>query len=78
MLAQVCDLDVGEFIWTGGDCHVYSNHFQQVNEQLTRTPDTLPVLVIDTSITDIGSFKMDSFELQNYKPQSTIKAPMAV
>lgn len=78
MLAQVCGYEVGEFIWTGGDCHIYLNHLDQVQEQLKRTPDTLPVLKIDTSIKDIGAFSMDSFELLDYNPQATIKAPMAV
>lgn len=78
MLAQICGYEVGEFVWTGGDCHVYSTHFQQVMEQISRTPDELPSLWIDTSIKDISSFTMDSFKLENYNPQATIKAPMAV
>lgn len=78
MLAQVCGLGVGEFIWTGGDCHIYTNHLEQVQEQISRKPDVLPVLKIDTSIKDIGAFSMDSFELLDYNPQATIKAPMAV
>ena len=78
MLAQVCELEVGEFIWNGGDCHIYKNHIEQVKEQLSRTPKELPELWIDTSITDIDNFTMDSFKLLNYNPDSTIKAPMAV
>lgn len=78
MLAQVCGLEVGEFIWIGGDCHIYSNHVDQVKEQLSRTPKELPTLEIDTSINDIDSFTMNSFSLKNYNPDASIKAPMAV
>lgn len=78
MLAQVLGLDVGEFIWMGGDCHIYSNHVEQVKEQLSRTPKELPTLWIDSTVTDIDSFTMDSFKLLNYNPDATIKAPMAV
>lgn len=78
MLAQICGLEVGEFIWIGGDCHIYSNHVEQVKEQLQRTPKELPELWMDTSIADIESFTMDSFKLMNYNPDATIKAPMAV
>lgn len=78
MLAQICGLEVGEFIWIGGDCHIYSNHIEQVKEQLKRTPKELPELWIDTSIADIDSFTMDSFKLMNYNPDAAIKAPMAV
>lgn len=78
MLAQVLGLDVGEFIWMGGDCHIYSNHVEQVKEQLSRTPKELPELWIDSTVTDIDSFTMDSFKLLNYEPDATIKAPMAV
>ena len=78
MLAQVCGLDVGEFIWNGGDCHIYLNHIDQVREQLSREPKELPQLWLDENITDIDSFTMDSFKLLNYNPDATIKAPMAV
>lgn len=78
MLAQVCGLDVGEFIWMGGDCHIYKNHVDQVKEQLERTPKELPTLWIDPTIDDIEKFTMDSFRLENYNPDATIKAPMAV
>ena len=78
MLAQVCGLEVGEFIWIGGDCHIYSNHVDQVKEQLSRTPKELPTLEIDTSINDIDNFTMNSFSLKNYNPDASIKAPMAV
>lgn len=78
MLAQVCGLEVGEFIWNGGDCHIYLNHIDQVKEQLSRTPKELPTLVMDKTITDIDNFSMDSFKLDNYNPDATIKAPMAI
>lgn len=78
MIAQVCGLEVGEFVWTGGDVHIYSNHINQVKEQLQREPKSLPTLVMDTSITDIDGFSMDSFTLEDYSPMPTIKAPMAV
>ena len=78
MIASMTGLSVGELIYSGGDCHIYSNHVEQVKEQLSRTPKKLPTLVLDTSITDIDGFSMDSFKLENYNPDATIKAPMAV
>lgn len=78
MLAQICNLEVGEFIWMGGDCHIYANHIEQVKEQLARTPKDLPQLWMDKNITDIDGFSMDSFKLENYSPDATIPAPMAV
>ena len=78
MVAQVCDLDVGELILTLGDAHIYKNHFDQVREQLQRTPDTLPNLWINPEVKDIDSFTMDDIRLENYNPQATISAPMAV
>ncbi|EPE1232696.1 thymidylate synthase, partial [Escherichia coli] len=78
MIAQITGLDVGEFIWNGGDCHIYQNHIEQVKEQLQREPRTLPELWLDPTITDIEDFTMDSFKLVNYDPMPTIKAPMAV
>lgn len=78
MLAQVCGLDVGEFIWMGGDVHIYQNHIDQVKEQLQRTPRELPTLWMDTRITNIEDFKMDSVRLEGYNPDGVIKAPMAV
>ena len=78
MLAQVTNLEVGEFIWNGGDCHIYKNHIEQVKEQLQRQPKELPKLWIDDSIKNIEDFTMDSFKLLNYNPDSAIKAPMAI
>ena len=78
MIAQVSGLKVGEFVWSGGDVHIYKNHMEQVQEQILREPKELPQLWIDTSIKDIDSFTMDSFRLENYDPMDSIKAPMAV
>lgn len=78
MLAQVCGLEVGEFVWMGGDVHIYKNHLDAVHEQLSREPREMPTLWIDKSITNIEDFTMDSFRLENYNPDATIKAPMAV
>ena len=78
MIAQVCDLEVGEFVHTIGDAHIYNNHMDQVTEQLNRVPDSAPQLWMDESITDINDFTMDSFKLTDYYPQETITAPMAV
>lgn len=78
MIAQCTGLQVGEFVWNGGDCHIYSNHIEQVKEQLQRTEMELPTLWLDPSITNIEDFKMDSFKLLNYNPMPTITAPMAI
>lgn len=78
MIAQVCDLEVGEFVHTIGDAHIYSNHIDQVKEQLSRTPYELPAMKIDSTIKNIEDFKMDSFELSGYECHPTIKAPMAI
>ena len=79
MIAQVCNYDVGEFVHTIGDAHIYSNHFDAVEEQLTRCPAKhLPTLEIDRTVKDINNFTMDSFKLLDYDPQPSIKAPMAV
>ena len=78
MIAQVCDLEVGEFIWTGGDTHLYSNHFEQTNLQLTRTTFPLPTMKINSEVKDIFNFKFEDFELVNYQCHPAIKAPVAV
>lgn len=78
IIAHLTGLDVGEFIWNGGDCHIYKNHIEQVKEQLLREPHELPELWLDPSITSIEDLKMSSFKLLNYNPMATIKAPMAV
>jgi thymidylate synthase len=78
MIAQVCDLEVGDFVWTGGDTHIYSNHYEQVNTQLAREPKALPTMKINPEVKDIFSFKYEDFELLNYEPYPGIKAPVAV
>ncbi len=78
MIAQVCDMDLGEFIWTGGDTHLYSNHFEQANLQLTRAPFPLPKMSINPQVKDIFNFTFEDFELLNYQAHPAIKAPVAV
>lgn len=78
MIAQVCGYEVGEFIHTMGDTHIYHNHFDAVNEQLSRTPRDAPKLILDSSIQNIDDFTMESFDLIGYDPHPAIKAPMAV
>ncbi len=78
MIAQVCDLEVGDFVWTGGDTHIYSNHYEQVHTQLAREPRALPTMKINPDVKDIFSFKYEDFELLNYDPYPGIKAPVAV
>ncbi len=78
MIAQQCNLSVGEFIWTGGDCHIYNNHIQQVNTQLSRSPKALPILNIKNTPKDIFSYTIDDFEFLNYNPDEHIKAKVSV
>ena len=78
MLAQVCDLQLGEFIWTGGDCHLYSNHLEQTELQLSREPLPLPTMRLNPNVKDIFAFKYDDFTLENYQSHEVIKAPVAV
>lgn len=78
MIAQVCDLDVGEFVHTIGDAHVYLNHIDQVQLQLSRTPLALPQLVLNPDIKDITKFTMDDIKLVNYTHHAAITAVMAV
>ena len=80
MIAQVTGLGVGEFVWTGGDCHIYNNHLAQVNEQLSREREMypLPQLQLNPSIDDIFAFKFDDITIQNYQSHPTIKAEVAV
>ena len=78
MIAQVCDLQLGDFIWTGGDTHIYLNHYEQVQTQLAREPKALPTMKINPDVKDIFSFKYEDFELLNYEPYPGIKAPVAV
>jgi len=78
MLAQQCDLDVGEFIWTGGDCHLYSNHLEQARLQLTREPRPLPRLVIKDRGQSLFDYEPEDFVFENYDPHPHIAAPVAV
>ena len=78
MVAQVCDLEPGEFIHTFGDAHIYTNHFDQVKELLSRTPRPLPEMKINPEVKDIFGFTYDDFELLSYDPHPHIKAPVAV
>ena len=78
MIAQVCGLKCGDFVHTLGDAHIYLNHIDQVNEQLSRSPKKLPIMKINPSIKDIFEFKFEDFELINYNPDPLIKAPVAV
>lgn len=78
MLAQVCDLKVGEFIHTFGDAHIYSNHMEQVELQLSRDPRPLPTMEINPNVKDIFSFKYEDFNLVNYAPHPHIKGEVAV
>jgi thymidylate synthase len=80
MLAQICELAVGEFIWTGGDCHIYQNHMDQVNEQITRSPKQLPHLLMPAfnDLNELLQTKTSEYKLIGYDPMSSIAAPMAV
>ncbi|WP_408892226.1 thymidylate synthase [Paenibacillus taichungensis] len=78
MIAQQCDLKVGEFIWSGGDVHIYSNHVEQVKTQLEREPFALPKLVIKRKPDSIFDYTFDDFEFENYQHHPGIKAPIAV
>ena len=78
MLAQQCDLSVGDFIWTGGDCHIYSNHQEQVALQLSREPRAYPTLDIRRRPSSIFDYAYEDFEVLGYDPYPAIKAPVAV
>lgn len=78
MMAQQCDLDVGDFVWTGGDVHLYSNHLEQTRLQLTRTPRSLPQLVIKRKPDSIFDYQFEDFDIVGYDPYPAIKAPVAI
>ena len=78
MLAQQCDMDAGDFIWTGGDCHIYDNHTEQVATQLSRTPLPPPSLVIKRKPASIFDYEFEDFEIADYQSHAAIKAPVAV
>lgn len=78
MVAQVCGLQAHEFIWTGGDCHLYLNHLDQAREQLSREPRPRPTMHLNPEVTDLFAFSYEDFELRGYDPHPHIKAPVAV
>ena len=78
MIAQVCDLKLGEFIHTFGDAHIYNNHMEQVKLQLSRSPYPLPTMKLNPAVKDIFGFRYDDFTLENYQSHPGIKAPVAV
>ncbi len=78
MFAEQCDLQVGDFVWTGGDCHLYSNHLEQADEQLARTPYPPPKLHIKRRPPSIFEYEYEDFEVLNYRAHAHIKAPIAV
>ena len=78
MIAQVCDLEVGEFIHTFGDAHIYNNHFEQLELQLSRKPKSLPKMILNPAIKDIFEFTYEDFTLENYEPHDSIKGRVAV
>lgn len=78
MVAQQCDLQPGDFVWTGGDCHLYSNHLEQVQTQLAREPYPLPTLEIKRKPDSIFDYQFEDFEILNYQCHPHIKAPVAV
>ncbi|WP_297897505.1 thymidylate synthase [Shewanella sp.] len=78
MVAQQCDLVLGDFVWTGGDTHLYSNHMEQTALQLTRAPKPLPTMTILRKPESIFDYQFEDFELTNYEPHPHIKAPVAI
>ena len=78
MIAQVCDLAPGEFIHTFGDAHIYNNHFEQIELQLSREPRPLPTMTLNPNVKDIFSFTYEDFTLEDYDPHPTIKGSVAV
>jgi thymidylate synthase len=78
MIAQVCDLEVGDFVHTFGDLHLYSNHIEQTKEQLLRDPKPLPTLKLNPAIKRLEDFTIEDIVIENYDPHPAIKAPIAV
>ena len=78
MMAQVCDLEAGDFVHTFGDAHIYSNHKEQIELQLSRTPKSLPSMKLNPEVKDIFDFTFDDFELINYDPHPLIKGRVAI
>lgn len=80
MIARICDLEVADFVWTGGDCHIYNNHMDQVTEQVSRDPQAMPNLLMPAfnTLDELLATKTSQYKLINYAPMDSIKAPMAV
>ena len=78
MLAKVCDLGLGEFVWTGGDVHIYNNHVEALRKQLLREPRPLPQMIINDRNQDIFGFRFEDFKLINYRPYPSIRMAIAV
>ena len=78
MIAQVCELAPGEFVWTGGDCHLYTNHLEQARQQLSRAPRPLPTLRLNPAVRDLFAFRFEDITLEGYDPHPHIAAPVAV
>lgn len=78
MIAQQCDMVAGDFIWTGGDCHIYDNHTEQVKTQLARTPYSYPTMHFKSKPASIFEYKLEDFELRDYVHHEAIKAPIAI
>lgn len=78
MIAQVCGLEVGDFVHTFGDLHIYSNHVEALKQQLHRTPYPMPKLVLNPEVKDIDGFKLEDIKLENYQHHPSIKLPVAV
>ncbi len=78
MMAQVCGYEPGDFVWTGGDCHLYSNHLEQARLQLTREPRPLPTMRLNPEVKDLFAFRFEDFTLEGYDPHPHIKAEVAV
>jgi thymidylate synthase len=78
MVAQICGLQPGEFIWTGGDCHLYLNHLEQAKLQISRDPLALPTLVLNPDVSSIDGFSFDDIEILDYNHHPHISAPISV
>ena len=78
MVAQVCGFRPGDFVWTGGDCHLYLNHLEQARLQLSREPRPLPRMAVNPAVSDLFAFRFEDFTLEGYDPHPHIKAEVAV
>ena len=78
MIAQVCGLEPGEFVWTGGDCHLYLNHMEQAKKQIEREPLELPTLLLDPDITSIDEFRFGHITIEGYDHHPHISAPISI